>query len=662
MIYASDWPVLRMRRVVPEALALDLPADVLDNYLYNNAHEFFFGRDRRSTDDGPLRTAQAGLQPVRGPPGDLQEAYKQFFKTHCPIETVRAAEESGFDKSLWERLCAMGATTMALPESRRRRRGDAGRPDAGGRGDRPVAGAGAVDRPCVRGAAAGPAGRAGLRTSSTASSSPRSIRSTTACRGVRLIPTGSIADQIIVRDGDDIVRLTFGTRPAKVDNIGRLPMAWVDPAAADSRTVLASGADALAEYQRALDEWRVLTAAALVGLVEETMTIAAEFAKTRYTLGVPISTLQGISHPLANIAITVQGGRNLARRAAWFLDNEPDERPELAPSAFVFMAEEASKAATMAVQVQGGLGVSAEAAATAYLVRARGWALAGGDPGASAKYIAEIVAARESGREGRIRWISHGSSCPTRTRRSSTRPAHFLRTHVTDDVLRRDRETGDNFDEGVHLALGEAGYLAREWKPESEGGFNRVRRRIWELEKRRAHVPWVTLGTTAMIARSVEKFGSPELKAEVMPRVFSGQVRLCLGYTEPEGGSDVATCKTRAVRDGDGWVINGSKMFTTGAHNCQYVFLITNTDPDAPKHKSLTMFLVPLDSPGIEIQGIRTVDGDRTNIVYYSDVRVDDKYRLGEVNAGWTVVREPLNVEHGAVAAARGRPCRTCRS
>src|SRR6185312_12413749 len=117
----------------------------------------------------------------------------------------------------------------------------------------------------------------------------------------------------------------------------------------------------------------------------------------------------------------------------------------------------------------------------------------------------------------------------------------FLRDLVTDEVLRRDRETGDNFDEGVHLALGEAGYLTREWKPESEGGFGRVRNRIWQLEKRRAHVPWVTFGTTAMIARSVEKFGSPELKAEVMPRVFDGRVRLCLGYTEPEGGSDVAT-------------------------------------------------------------------------------------------------------------------------
>ncbi|WP_123024030.1 acyl-CoA dehydrogenase family protein [Mycolicibacterium stellerae] len=330
----------------------------------------------------------------------IQEAYKQFFKTHCPIETVRAAQESGFDKSLWERLCAMGATTMALPESAG---GDGATlvdltlvAEEIGRSLAPVpwidhvvaarllARLGALDADLVTG-------------KQLAAFDPQHAR----VSGVRLIPTGSIADQILVRDGSpespDVVVLTFGTRPVKVDNIGKLPMAWVDPEAADSKTVVASGAEALAEYQRALDEWRVLSAAALVGLVEETMTIAAEFAKNRYTLGVPISTLQAISHPLANIAITVAGGRNLARRAAWFLDNEPDERRELAPSAFVFMAEEASKAATMAVQVQGGLGVSAEAAATAYLVRARGWALAGGDPGASAKYIAEIVAARESG-------------------------------------------------------------------------------------------------------------------------------------------------------------------------------------------------------------------------------------------------------------------------
>lgn len=236
----------------------------------------------------------------------LQAAYRDFFRSYCPIETVRAAEPSGFDKNLWERLCAMGATTMALPES------------VGGDGatlvdltlvaeeiGRSLAPVPWIDHVC--------AARLLVRLETV---DPDIVNGTQlaaldpqvdSTAGPRLIPTGSIADQVILRDGQDIVRLTFATRPAKVDNIGRLPIAWVDPAAADTRTVLATGADALAKYRRALDEWRLLTAAALTGLVEETMNIAAEFAKSRYTLGVPISTLQAISHPLANMAITVQG-------------------------------------------------------------------------------------------------------------------------------------------------------------------------------------------------------------------------------------------------------------------------------------------------------------------------------------------------------------------
>ncbi len=228
----------------------------------------------------------------------------------------------------------------------------------------------------------------------------------------------------------------------------------------------------------------------------------------------------------------------------------------------------------------------------------------------------------------------------------------FLRTHVTGDVIRRDRESGDNFDESVHLAMGAAGYLEREFRSEGDGGFTRVQRRIWELEKRRARAPWVIWGTTALVARALLRFGSAELVDEILPGVFTGHHRLCLGYTEPEGGSDIATCKTRASRSGSGWVVNGSKMYTTGAHVCQYVFLLTNTDPSAPKHRNLTMFLVPLDSQGIEIQGIRTVDGERTNVVYFDHVDVDDKYRLGEVNAGWSVLQEPLSTEHGRVDAA----------
>ncbi|MGW4365854.1 acyl-CoA dehydrogenase family protein [Nocardia takedensis] len=329
---------------------------------------------------------------------ELQAAYAKFFRSRSPLEVVRAAEETGFDKNLWEQLCGTGATTMALPES------------VGG--DEATL----VDLTLVAeelGRAVAPlplidhiaAARllARLGALSTAEIAGPDIVAgkqilgldtrVDAAEGVRLIGAGAIADQIVVREGKDIVLLGFDTRPARVDNIGKLPMAWVDPAAADRRTVLASGPEALAHYRTALDEWRLLTAAALVGLVEETLRIAAEFATSRYTMGVPISTLQAISHPLANIAITVNAARNLTRRAAWFLDNEPDVQPGLPAAAFVYIAEEAPRAATMAVQVQGGLGVSTESAASAYLLRARGWPLAAGDLGASAVEVAESFAA-----------------------------------------------------------------------------------------------------------------------------------------------------------------------------------------------------------------------------------------------------------------------------
>jgi alkylation response protein AidB-like acyl-CoA dehydrogenase len=328
----------------------------------------------------------------------LQTVFREFFSMHCSIDVVRAAETTGFDKSLWERLCAVGATTMALPES------------CGGDGatlvdlslvaeeiGRTLAPVPWIDHVCASrllarlGSDADPSFRDLLTGVHIAGLDSRLVQST----GPRLVPAGSVANLIVVQDGSDVIGITVRNQPEKVDNLASLPMAWIDPGDADERRVLARGAVAVKKYQLALQEWRVLTSAALVGLVEEALRIAVDFAKTRYTLGVPIATLQAISHPLADIAITVDGARNLTRRAAWFLDNEPDERPELALAAFVFLAEEAAAAATTAAHVQGGLGVTTEAAASAYLLRARGWSLAGGDPAEAAKQIAEIVAGRE---------------------------------------------------------------------------------------------------------------------------------------------------------------------------------------------------------------------------------------------------------------------------
>jgi alkylation response protein AidB-like acyl-CoA dehydrogenase len=231
------------------------------------------------------------------------------------------------------------------------------------------------------------------------------------------------------------------------------------------------------------------------------------------------------------------------------------------------------------------------------------------------------------------------------------RARRFLEANVTEELLYREHETGDGFIEELHLAMGSEGWLEREAKSAKDGGFTPVQRRIWDLDRRRAKVPLVTWGGTLMILQAVRRFGSPELLDEVLPGVYRGQVRFAMGYTEPEGGSDIATCKTRAVRDGDEWVINGQKMFTSGAHNCRYIFLLTNTDPNGRRHRNLTMFLVPTESPGLEIQGLRTVDGERTNISYYSDVRIPDRYRLGEVNEGWAVLNGPLTAEHGAGGA-----------
>ena len=223
----------------------------------------------------------------------------------------------------------------------------------------------------------------------------------------------------------------------------------------------------------------------------------------------------------------------------------------------------------------------------------------------------------------------------------------FLAEYVTEEALEHERLTGDGFNERLHLAMGERGWIMPAW-PKSRGGagLDPVRERILELQIGQSELPFVTLGTTRLVVGSVEKYADPSIADDILRGVAAGTVRFCLGYTEPDGGSDIAAAKVRAVRDGDEWVVNGSKIFTTGAHNCQYTFLITRTDPDLPKHKGLTMFLLPLDAPGVDIQPIRTYGNERTNVVYFGDVRVADAYRLGGVNDGWSVLRGPLDEEH----------------
>src|SRR5262245_15627029 len=170
---------------------------------------------------------------------------------------------------------------------------------------------------------------------------------------------------------------------------------------------------------------------------------------------------------------------------------------------------------------------------------------------------------------------------------------------------------------------------------------------LWE-EYHRAGWSTHAVITTGMVGETLIRFANEDLKREVIPRILAGEAIISLGYTEPASGSDVAAAQTRAVRQGDEWVIDGQKMFTSGAHLTQYVFLLTRTDASARKHRGLTMFLVPLDTPGIEVQPILTLSDERTNATYYSGVRVPDRYRVGPVNEGWSVLHHALDIEHGS--------------
>jgi 3-oxocholest-4-en-26-oyl-CoA dehydrogenase alpha subunit len=223
----------------------------------------------------------------------------------------------------------------------------------------------------------------------------------------------------------------------------------------------------------------------------------------------------------------------------------------------------------------------------------------------------------------------------------------FLDENLTEAVYARRRARADNYDDELYLAIGAKGWLFPRWRKEDGGAdLDDVRVKILENALRERDAPIGMIGTTRLVWPALDAHGDPSLRDELKRQVAAGTVRFSLGYTEPDGGSDIAAAKTRAVRDGDEWVINGQKIFTSRAQYATHIFLITRTDASLPKHKGLTMFLVPTSSPGFERQPLPTIGDETTNVTFYSDIRLPDRYRIGEVNNGWSVLHGPLDAEH----------------
>jgi len=206
----------------------------------------------------------------------------------------------------------------------------------------------------------------------------------------------------------------------------------------------------------------------------------------------------------------------------------------------------------------------------------------------------------------------------------------------------------------VICQLGEDGWLGIGW-PEEYGGQGRpvTDQFIFYDEAVRAGVPvpFVTLNTVGptLIAR-----GSDEHKERFLPGILTGEVIFAIGYTEPEAGTDLASLRTRAVRDGDEYVINGTKVFTSGADDADYVWLACRTDPETDNHKGISIVIVPTSSDGFSWSPIVTVGGNRTTSTYYDDVRVPVANRVGDENVGWALITSQLNHERVGLAARGG--------
>jgi alkylation response protein AidB-like acyl-CoA dehydrogenase len=225
----------------------------------------------------------------------------------------------------------------------------------------------------------------------------------------------------------------------------------------------------------------------------------------------------------------------------------------------------------------------------------------------------------------------------------------FLDEVLTEEMLDTCDRTGVNHDAGFAKAVRDKGWLALGW-PVEDGGAGRDPLEVlaYSEEMQRRNAPTYAIGTTMMVAHVVQKVGTEAQKKEILPKALNADVVIALGFTEPENGSDAAAAATKAVRTGEGWTITGSKMFTTNAHIADYVFMLARTNPEAPKHRGLTTFLVPMDQPGVEVQAVHTMSGERTNITFYNDVYVSDDWRIGDVDGGWIVMGTAFAHEHSA--------------
>ncbi|MDF3865124.1 acyl-CoA dehydrogenase family protein [Pseudomonas denitrificans (nom. rej.)] len=232
---------------------------------------------------------------------------------------------------------------------------------------------------------------------------------------------------------------------------------------------------------------------------------------------------------------------------------------------------------------------------------------------------------------------------------------HFLQTKLPQDIATKVR-LGKHLNKGDHQrwqrVLAEQGWYATHWPQEFGGtGWNAVQKHIFEEECAAFGAPRTIPFGVNMVAPVIIKFGTPEQQAHYLPRILDGTDWWCQGYSEPGAGSDLASLKTRAVRDGDHYVVNGQKTWTTLGQHADWIFCLVRTDPEAQQQRGISFLLIDMQTPGITVRPIITLDGEHeVNEVFFDNVRVPVENLVGRENEGWTCAKYLLTYERTGLA------------
>lgn len=591
----------------------------------------------------------------------LQDAATRLFAVESTPQRVRAAEAStetpGFDPELWQQVVDLGFSTLRMPE-----------PDApAGMGLleavllAEVAGTHLASVPLAEAVVA--ARLLALLPGAAATDWQTRVRNGALvvlapvewqAQGSTAITGGAVAEATLLLQGDKVLlvsrahlepRATLGAAAVAVTRQG------ADATAPEGAQVLAQGTDARAAFLAAIEEWKLLNAAQLVGCSAKALALAAAYAGERKAFDKFIGSFQGIAHPLADALSDIESARLLVWRAVWSLAHQPETAAAAISMAWWWAAQAAARATAKSLRTFGGYGVSLEYDIQLYYRRARAASLVRGDTRAELKNLAQRL------------WAQGGSDVPlpqpgpvslafglgARAQAFAQEARQFFDTRLTPELRAHAHHSVAGFHSGFNQQLAQAGLLYPHW-PAEYGGRGRDPFDLAALALVFEDYGWqrVTAPVTNQVAQIVMNYATEEVKQEVLPRFASGEALACLGFSEPSCGSDVFAAKTKAVRDGDHWVINGQKIFTTAGNLAHYIFLLARTDPDAVKHKGLSLFLVPMNTPGVSLQPVYTIQDERTNITFFDNVRIPDKYRVGAVHGGLAVMSSTLELEHGS--------------